>query len=635
MNNKIFLKTNENSMTSEMSTKKNNENNLYIEDILNNCNDINDLLINNDNLFNKILTLSNIIQLIRYSLGTNEINNEYSDKEKIYAFYSCLILCSEKVLLFNKSLEFLKKGNNLKSLNSSLKQGNNVEFLIIKEKNNLSKDIKEKIDNFSSKDIYEKEIKGKYFDSILYLKEKSKNCFEKIPYNYKSDDMIIINKILEEIFGVLNSEKPITEVVNMRNFEKIINYLLFNESNVIIEFLFKDYTFFINNLYQNLNNSSIENIFDNIINILSDKEEKFEYLKKLLNNLFESLINDEHFEKIKYICNIFINNLQTNAGNILIEIIFQKIKHLKKFFEKITNINNNDILIINSTKVLYELNNIIIKSLIFTYNYKIENRENKKLNLYEYKYFCAKTINYKYIFTIFEQNSNLYLSLNNDICNLISKDIKSSSNKNKIGFKCLYEWKLILITLKLYIYLDYNFKNENFFFAQELSLISINLYLHFPKNNIFQNIFIEIIKLVTDKKSPEFLTKLFLIIDDKKENFLYKILNDIENNRLTLGTNIEILKLFYHSSNSTILKFFEDNESHNFYKNIFIDIITPKYERELNSEYDYSFSEIFDNDNEDENTFDGNDSNIFRKYESFKTLIKKFLSGCKKIKNII
>ncbi len=39
MNNKIFLKTNENSMTSEMSTKKNNENNLYIEDILNNCND--------------------------------------------------------------------------------------------------------------------------------------------------------------------------------------------------------------------------------------------------------------------------------------------------------------------------------------------------------------------------------------------------------------------------------------------------------------------------------------------------------------------------------------------------------------------------------------------------------------------
>ena len=33
--------------------------------------------------------------------------------------------------------------------------------------------------------------------------------------------MIIINKILEEIFGVLNSEKPITEVVNMRNFEKI------------------------------------------------------------------------------------------------------------------------------------------------------------------------------------------------------------------------------------------------------------------------------------------------------------------------------------------------------------------------------------------------------------------------------
>ena len=73
----------------------------------------------------------------------------------------------------------------------------------------------------------------------------------------------------------------------------------------------------------------------------------------------------------------------------------------------------------------------------------------------------------------------------------------------------------------------------------------------------------------------------------------------MEDKWFSFGTFIELLKLFHFSVNA-IVQFFEKLKSHNTYKNKFIEMIIPKYERELNSEYDYSFSEIFDNNNDRE-----------------------------------
>lgn len=54
-----------------------------------------------------------------------------------------------------------------------------------------------------------------------------------------------------------------------------------------------------------------------------------------------------------------------------------------------------------------------------------------------------------------------------------------------------------------------------------------------------------------------------------------------------------------------------------------------KFERHLNEEDDYSISEIFNSDDDEEDTFDGNDCECFREHESLHTLIKNFIKNCK------
>ena len=88
------------------------------------------------------------------------------------------------------------------------------------------------------------------------------------------------------------------------------------------------------------------------------------------------------------------------------------------------------------------------------------------------------------------------------------------------------------------------------------------------------------------------------------------------------------MKTFYTSSNKTILKFFNDSDIDNAYKNIFIKYVLSKLERNLNEEYEYSDSEIFNLEDDEEDTYDGNDSKYLREYESFHKLIENFIRKC-------
>ena len=88
------------------------------------------------------------------------------------------------------------------------------------------------------------------------------------------------------------------------------------------------------------------------------------------------------------------------------------------------------------------------------------------------------------------------------------------------------------------------------------------------------------------------------------------------------------MKTFYTSSNNTILNFFNNSNLDNTYKNIFFECKLEKY---LNEEYEYSNSEIFNIEDDDENTFDGNDRECFRESESFLNLIENFITKCNNI----
>ena len=50
-------------------------------------------------------------------------------------------------------------------------------------------------------------------------------------------------------------------------------------------------------------------------------------------------------------------------------------------------------------------------------------------------------------------------------------------------------------------------------------------------------------------------------------------------------------------------------------------------------EWEYSYSEIFNSENENNKTFDGNDINIKIEYEPFKKIVNNYLEKCKKEEN--
>ena len=270
-----------------------NKHDLALEDILNSDDYINDLIINPNSKYKIILTLDNILQLIKYCFKINQIPIEPSENILKYAYYSSQILCSQNVLIFNKSIENIKK----------LK---NSENTIIAEK----KENKEKVDNFQLINIYEDNNEKEEINVFKETIQKSKQYFQvinKSNIEYDEEGKSIIYKILNEIFSILNED--IYNGNKLCYFQKIINFLLFHESNIIINYLFKDTPPLINKLYQYLDNDFIKNILENILNILSDKEDNDKVnltnskYAKIIHDLFKELNEDAQFQKVDYICN--------------------------------------------------------------------------------------------------------------------------------------------------------------------------------------------------------------------------------------------------------------------------------------------------------------------------------------------
>ena len=86
--------------------------------------------------------------------------------------------------------------------------------------------------------------------------------------------MNIINEILGEIFDISNFANYEKENSNLFYLQKIVNFLLYFESDTIINYLIKDTSSQIFKfLLHNLNRVEILNILENILNVLSDNEE--------------------------------------------------------------------------------------------------------------------------------------------------------------------------------------------------------------------------------------------------------------------------------------------------------------------------------------------------------------------------
>ena len=684
---------------------------LTIKDILDNDDFINDLRTNPISSYKEMITCDNIKLLIDYCLKYNEEIKESSQSDLRYPYYSCQILCSSCVLLFKQSISNIRHSNSLINYKNKIidnemenkinnnfdysneklesNKSNNNEYDINKSKNNDDLDDSSNQsynrnlnDDYSSNFVndYENEIDEKYVDTYKSLTEtdlKKSTINNKISIKYNDEEMKIIKEILNHIFDFLNYQKN-DKIFNGNltcwgYFKNIVNYLLINETDIMIEYLFEDSTPVIDKFFSHLNNTSIQIILENLLNILSDKEDKKYYdryndiIIKLIQILSEDS-NNGNYENSELICDLIINTLVYKTENQLIELIIKNNSTMIKIKNIINNIfnkeskesklnKNNEILLTNILKLLCEINNIILVSLNESLSNNITDTINdyNKINIFEYQYFCTKKISYKNIFDAFKENILSYLFISEEIYKLISKDIKqkyekiksnkdnnnlnnenNDKDKKEFGLHNLYEWKFILSAIK--VYLNYytvidKLKNNNYFDDKELFLISILLHFKYPQNNIYQNIFHEIIKLICLEECPDYFLEPFLIIDEKeKQNkFIFNLLNNIKKNKdkkynLTNGIDLEILNLLYSSNNKAILNHFKISNIDNKYKNVFIkDSIKNRLDRQLNEAYEYTKEEIFDIEKDKEDTFDGNDCEINREFLSFKNIISNFL----------
>ena len=669
--------------------KKFYKNELEIEDVLRNDDCINDLIKNKNSKFKKIITIENIKKLIGFCLFSDEPQNENSKLQLRFPYYSCQILCSQCVLLFDESIENIKLTMKKSSeLSLSNKNNDSLSSGIGDEENDklsnyTSNDEIEKIQiNTNVEDIYDEINASRELENNDIYEEKyveifndqiHNNTIKKLTYKrssveFEQQDKDLIYEILDELFNFLDLDNSKINDTCMGYFQKMVNYLLSNEEDIIFDYFFKNSI--INKLIKFINNISIKNILEYILNKLSnntlnnDDIKRIKY-KDILKDLWRELIKDNKYEKAEYICELITNTLIINSDKELTEIIFENkssMKNVTKLIKKVIDIKNNSKLIISLIKMLCKLNLVIINSFkesdlfdsIYLNNEFKSSLNIVRMNSNSVESLCDKNVSIINIFESFSKNILNFFEIINDIFNLIKEDIKkrwktikgenNNININRMGLKYLYEWKFIFSSLKLYIYCFYAIndnlmesyfikRKKKYFSDNEFYSILFNCYFNYRYNNIFQSVFIEIIKLICSEKCPGYLTNHFLyIIDGPNEgnNYIDLLIESLKSeskrknkeNNLLRGADFEILKLFFCSKNKNVIEYFNNNSLEREFKKLFMNILYDKWETNLTEDHLYSNYEIFNDELDNDDTFDGKDCDEKKYVKSFQKMIE-------------
>ena len=687
-------------------TEKLRKNELSIEDILSSNECIEDLKYNPNSKYKKILTTKNIIKLISLCIYPSDPNIIITYNTLRYPYYSCELLCSPSILQFSKSTQSILKANDrqnkIREKEEYKEEENDLNF---NEKDNNENNIQEDI--FSQEEQKQEErnenkfedffadskgIDNEQFMNFNKRQETESEIQNETMINnkkthFEEKENVIIKEIMKEIFGFLKQKINLDETC-VGYFQKLVNYLLINEPKITTDYLFNENHFIVRKFYYHMNNASIENIFENILNYISDQENKEDNLDNSKFNLIimelldeigciinkeydcndnTTYINDKNI--IEYISELIINTLINNTEKHLIKLIFSSSGNFMKkiifLIEKSANLeykkekNNKKSLIINILEIAQEINIIIMnsKNLIIKNDYKDDviffSDFYKKIKTFENQYFCKKSINIENIYKSFEKNKDLYISSIKKIYELIKNDIIKNTNLNNdnkkekgIALMLLSEWKFILSGLKIFIFQFYAFEdfksefdnNNKDFYDEKLFDLSSKLFFISGENNLYQNIFVDIIKLLNFELVPNYFIKYFC---KKHKSFIKKIkeINEKkeENTNILLGPYIQILLLFYTSRNPYLNQYYNDekNKNEKEIKDKFIYLIKPKFERKFDENYEYTEDEIFSNNNDSIDTFDGNDinNNSKIKYESFKTIINNYFEKINQINN--
>ena len=537
-----------------------------------------------------------------------------------------------------------KKENDKKEENNDDKKENNEKKESAEENNKKEKDNDNKKEKDEKNDALENDKK------IENTEDKNENEDQKEEVKMDIDDEEIevdvrnpkemkkelpnyplVHSVLDHFFSFLDYQSSIENYVLNGYFNKITNYLIKTNTKIVLDYILVNNQNIINKLISHIDRYSIANIVINLLNALSENdtpEGNTQYMM-IVNKLIEQFnLSEKDDDTIEIICDLFIESIIYNnkfkLSKIIEENIITKFEMvIKKYYENATQ-NNNKILFVVS--LLTKMN----KSIISNFNNKItstknnDDTKNEMMNLIK----LADKINNQFyslnnnrfelrdqVYANFMNNFTQYCDSINNICVCVTNDliqqyqkdtteeidISFSSKKiQKLGKNKIIKFEFINSVLDIYInmlgILDNDDQKKSAVKDKIKSLTSTNIfkimieyYFKYRNNNFYNNIIVDLIKIIFDNdKAPEDLILSVLQLNNQNEaeksgnnNLITVLMKDIiektkfifENtnnsmNNLLFASHIEILKCIYSSNNPYIKnicdkmtneKFFYDN----------------------------------------------------------------------------
>ena len=599
---------------------------------------------------------------------------EYAKGHK-YPYYSCDILCSINGLNLEKLLNTHNENNNDNidkendNSNDEEKKENNDENGENLEKNNENvegnensekKEILEENENNEKEENDEKEIDiKKTVDEKMDIDDEDCEIDDKALKDKKKDEpnYPLLYSVLDHFFSFLKIKSSLDNYVLMGYFNKITNYLIKTKTKIILDYILINRENIINELLSHINRYSISNIITNILNALSedntpDSNDKYMMIVNKLIEQFTYNENDNNTIEIisDLIINCIIYNNKIKLSKILdanIIINFENI--IQKYYENYEENKNKILSVIN---LLIKMN----KSILSNFSNKItstkncDDSKNEIMNLIK---FADKTTNQytslnnarfdfkELVYKAFLNNYSNYCNSINNICiiiinNLIKQEqnkrynnneIKSSYSSDKIqilGINKLIEIEFIITVFDLYINCLGIFSEDNekinfiddkiqLLINNDIFKLIIEYYFKFKNNNFFNNIILDLIKIIfeTDRALEELILNILQLYNQNEEiednNFISLLINDLikntkfifENsnntmNSLLFGSDLTILNYIFSCKNICMNNIFEKMKNEKFFYENFITNINYIFTKRLYKTDDYTERPKFD-----------------------------------------
>ena len=439
--------------------------------------------------------------------------------------------------------------------------------------------------------------------------------------------------IYDHLFSFLNSSPiDVNNYVLMGYFCKIVTSFLNAKPDTMLKYIFTDRPTTMQKLLTHISRKAIGTIIENLVNSINEQEHVIEYNDYLLSiatSLINTIQNEQSSELENEIaCNTLINcfvvSKKSNLIFLLKHEIFITLHNCLKHYLSV----NNTLKIQSILKVYININEIIIKDFpnketpSFNFkdseneitnlirsmsrnNHNVSAYETKKTNIYD------NIISYHYEYVIDYITSIIKEVISNIITSSPSKENTFENTFNQLnptvplGMKALVEWEYLRTVFDLIVNSIAIKDNEEqlneliqVIASEQLAKKLLNTYLTYTTNNMFQNLFNQIISIIICDYTPVQLVNAVLLVgNDNKSELIECLINNLRNknafvfdsssssshimNSLTFANDIDVLKMIFNSKHKRIGEVLLNKDDIIFFKEHFVTEIHTQFSKKL------------------------------------------------------